>query len=72
MQRDVSLLVLAGTSTAPHMTDGPALEYESCRRIPRISQALRYDRGYPRADFWRAFLAWEHKARRATQEVHDF
>jgi hypothetical protein len=42
------------------------------RRIYRLPPALRYDRAYHRRDFWRAFLAWEHEARRATTEVRDF
>jgi hypothetical protein len=33
---------------------------------------MRYDYAYQRADFWHAFLAWEHEAQRATTEVHNF
>jgi hypothetical protein len=42
------------------------------RRIERLSPALQYEDEYPRRDFWRALLAWEHEAHQAIRGLRDF
>jgi hypothetical protein len=41
------------------------------RRIRAFPQAQRYDRKFYNEDFWAAFLAWEHEARRRMSFLGD-
>jgi hypothetical protein len=40
------------------------LRTELCRRINRLTEAVRFERKYQSELFWKDFLAWDHTARR--------
>jgi hypothetical protein len=48
-----------------------ALHEEMRRRIREFPEAQRYDRKFYNEDFWAAFLAWEHEARRRSRFLGD-
>ena len=56
----------------PPPPTGPALEVEAQRRRPILPDAMRRMPVYRRLDFWAAFFAWEHEARRACSYRGDF
>jgi hypothetical protein len=42
------------------------------RRIEWLPPAMQHEAVYHREDFWRAFLAWEHEARRMIRNRRSF
>ena len=56
----------------PPPPTGRALEVEAQRRRRNLPDSMRRRPAYRRLDYWAAFFAWEHEARRACSYRGDF